>query len=250
MKIGFWDIERCSMISRHYERFGNFSIRPEQTIRDERTVSFAWRWLGQPKSKTVYFAEWTDGGRERMLQEAYDRIAEADALVSWNGKRFDTRAINRDFFLAGMPTPPEPKEIDLMAAVKRRMFFSSNSLKNVARELGIVGKTEVGSLDQLTEDAMAGDEKAQRLHKRYNKQDVDLLADELYPRLLPWIPASMHPNVAIGEDFACPRCGGTRLEKRGLFRTSSGIYQRYHCLTPGCGAWPRGSRRLDTTELR
>jgi hypothetical protein len=246
LRIGFWDIERCSMISRHYDRWRT-SIRPSQTIRDERTVSFAFRWLGEKKSKTVYFSEWGDG-RKTMLQELHNRLTECDYAVGWNSKRFDTRSVNRDFFLAGMGEPAPYIDLDLMVAVKRKMFFSSNSLKNVTRELGIEGKIEVHDLDQLTEDAMTGDAKAQRLHRVYNKRDVDVLADELWPRLEPWIPVSMSPNVALGTvGDACPRCGSDDLERRGFKYTATGVWQQYRCAN---GHWVRGSKRLATSELR
>jgi hypothetical protein len=245
-RILVWDIERCAMIARTYDRW-NTNIRPQATIRDERTVSFASRWLGEKKSKTVYFSEWGDG-RETMLRELHDRLTEADFAVGWNSKRFDTRAINRDFFLAGMGEPAPYTDLDLMVAVKRKMFFTSNSLKNVTRELGIEGKVEVHDLDALTEAAMEGDAKSQRLHRVYNKRDVDVLADELWPRLEPWIPASMHPNRAIGTvGEVCPRCGSEKLERRGLKYTATGVYQQYKCEN---GHWPRGTRRLDTSDLR
>lgn len=248
-RVLVWDIERCSMISRHYDRWRT-SIRPHQTIRDERTVSFAARWLGEKKSKTVYFSEWGDG-RETMLQEAWDRLTEADAVITWNGRRADTPWMNKDFFLAGMPEPSPYIQTDLMAAVKRKMGFTSNSLKNVLRELGVEGKTEIHDLDALTEAAMEGDEKAQRLHRTYNKRDVDVLADELYPRLLPWIPQNMLPNVAIGTlGEICPKCGSDSLEKRGqkYYATFAGIYQQYRCRS--CHSWVRGTKRLATSELR
>lgn len=241
------DVERCSMISRHYERYGNFSIQPKATIRNERIVSFAARWKGQPKSKTVYFSEWGDG-RETMLSALRDMLDEATHMVGWNSKRFDTRTINRDLFLAGMDRPSEYVDVDLMLAVKRSMYFSSNSLKNVTRELGVEGKVEVHDLDQLTEDAMAGDTKAQRLHRIYNKRDVDVLLDELYPRLEQWLPVNMMPNMALGSnDDLCPRCGSDDLERRGFKYTATGAWQQYRCSN---GHWIRGSRRIATSELR
>lgn len=241
-----WDVERCSIISRHYDRW-NVNIRPEQTVRDERVVSFSARWLDEKKSKTVYFSEW-EHGRETMLQEIHSRLDEAAGSITWNGRRADTKWINRDFGLARMTKPSDYFEVDLMVAVKRMMGFSSNSLKNISRELGIQGKIEVHNLDQLTEDAMAGDAKAQKLHKVYNKRDVDVLADEIYPWLLPWIPASMHPNLAIGHlGDMCTKCGSTNLERRGFKATATGIYQQYRC---ECGSWMRATKRLATSELR
>lgn len=246
-RIWVWDIERCSMISRHYDRKVSW-IPPQNTIRSERMVSFAGRWLGEKKSKTVYFSEWGDG-RETMLQEAWDRLTEADAVVSWNGIRADSPWTRREFFLDSMPQPAPYMELDLLAAAKRsKIGFSSYSLKNVCRELGIQGKTEVHNLDALTEACLEGDAKSQKLHRTYNLRDVDVLADELYPRFLPWLPTSMLLNVALGTvGDKCPRCGSEDLERRGFKYTSTGMWQQYRCAN---GHWVRGSKRLATSELR
>jgi hypothetical protein len=93
---------------------------------------------------------------------------------------------------------------------------------------------------------MNGDTAAQNLMERYNRQDVNLL-EKLYKVLLPWIPN--HPNHALwmkpGKPV-CPNCGSRKLQKRGIERTKTLKYQRYHCQS--CGKWPRSRLSISTPE--
>lgn len=248
MRLLAWDLENSPMLSWHWGRW-NQNIRPEQTVQESRVLCFGAKWLDT--GKYVFRSEYDDG-RKVMLETIHDLLDEADGVVSWNGQRFDTRKINREFFLEGM-TPPSPYvEVDLMRVAKRRFEFSSNKLDSVARELG-VGQKVVHEGFTLWPKVMAGDKEARRVFKKYQKQDVELLV-KMYDLFRPWIPASMHPNVALvdGEPHACPRCGSAVLHRRGYQRSSAGVYNRYQCQE--CGGWCRGARRTDevlpTTSLR
>lgn len=242
MKLLCFDLENTPMLSYHWARWRQ-DIRPDQTLEESRVLCFGAKWVG---GKYTFKAEY-EHGRQEMLETVRDLLNEADAVISWNGVRHDSKKIRTEFALEGMKPPAPWKEVDLMRAVKNQFMFSSNSLDHVSRQLGVGEKVKHEGFFEIIPKVMAGDPSARRAFARYQKQDVVLL-EKLYERLLPWIPASMHPNVAIGSDFACTRCGSERLERRGLFRTNSGAYQRYRCLD--CGAWPHGSRRLDTTALR
>jgi hypothetical protein len=74
--------------------------------------------------------------------------------------------------------------------------------------------------------------------KKYNIQDVRL-TEELYDKLLPWIPN--HPNVSLYDDRpdACPRCGANgTMEASGMRRTKTMQYRRYRCIE--CSSWCKG----------
>ncbi|NIV35232.1 MAG: hypothetical protein GWN58_38990, partial [Anaerolineae bacterium] len=50
---------------------------------------------------------------EGMLEGAWELLDEADAVVHYNGKKFDIPTLNREFVKYGF-TPPSPyKQIDL-----------------------------------------------------------------------------------------------------------------------------------------
>ena len=93
----------------------------------------------------------------------------------------------------------------------------------------------------------------QRGHRvaRYCKQDVRTTT-ELYDRLLPWI--SNHPHMGLYgdtvEQHVCQNCGSANVQKRGFQPTRLGRYQRYQCMSAGCGRWNQGKKLLDSVDLR
>src|SRR5690606_6121341 len=183
-------------------------------------------------------------GRKEMLESLRDHLTGADLVVSWNGAQYDTRMANREFVREGL-TPPAPyKEVDLMRIVKQRFAFPSNKLDYVARELGVGRKVDTGGFD-LWRGVMAGDEKAWRKMRQYQKQDVVLL-ENLFEILKPWIKMP-HP-VSDKAGLACRNCGGTHLQSRGVARTLQSVYPRYQCMT--CSTWMRGPEREPVGDTR
>lgn len=241
-KILCFDLENTALLSYHWGRW-NQNIRPIQTIEESRVLCFGAKWLG---GKYTFKAAY-EHGREEMLTSIRDLLSAADYVVSWNGKKHDSKKIRTEFVLEGMEPPSDWNELDLMAVAKRQFAFSSNSLDHVSQQLGVGQKVKHEGFFDIIPKVQQGDEKARRAFARYQKQDV-LLLEKLYERLEPWIPASMHPNRAIGTvGEVCPRCGSTKLERRGPKYTATGVYQQYKCEN---GHWPRGTRRLDTSDLR
>lgn len=183
-------------------------------------------------------------GRKEMLTQLRDELDGVDLLVSWNGTKYDTRMANREFVKEGL-TPPSPyKEVDLMRIVKQRFAFASNKLGSVAKELGVGAKVETGGFD-LWRGVMAGDEKAWRKMRQYQKGDVDLL-EKLFEVLKPWIKMP-HP-VSDRAGLVCRNCGGTHLQSRGVSRTLQSVYPRYQCMD--CATWMRGPERTAVGDTR
>jgi hypothetical protein len=86
-----------------------------------------------------------------------------------------------------------------------------------------------------------------------------VLTEQLYDRLLPWIPG--HPNVNLykrehagqipeGQLDACPQCGRPGLQKRGMEYTATSRFQRWYCPrgAGGCGKYSRSTHRDDHTH--
>lgn len=209
----------------------NVSINQLEEV--SSVISFAAKWHG---SKKVMFYSDHHDGHDVMVQAAHDLMSEADALIHYNGKAFDVKHLHREFLLAGMSPPSPHADIDLLLTVRRQFKFPSNKLTYVAQALGIGKKTPHTGFD-LWLDCMKGDDKAWALMKKYNCQDVHL-TEELYDRLLAWIPN--HPNVALLNEKpdACPKCGGGPLESNGTRSNKTITYRRYRC--SACGSWCRG----------
>lgn len=240
MKLLAIDIEMSPNIA-HVWGLWNVNVSLAQLRESATMMCFAAKWVGEDE---MFFFSQHD---ENMVEEAHDLLDQADVVLHYNGKRFDIPHLNREFLAAGMNPPAPFQQIDLYSAVKRRFRFPSNKLDYVARALGLDGKVHHEG-HELWVKCMAGDEDAWDLMQEYNMQDV-LLLEQLYAKLLPWIPN--HPNRALidGVLDACSSCGKTGTTVlQGYTHTMVSAYQRYLCTS--CGKWTRGSKRLYGADIR
>lgn len=247
MKILFWDTETTPLITYSWSLWPN-SIPIQQIIEPQKTMCWGARWHAE--KRVTVMSEYRDG-RSAMLTGIWDRLDEADAVVSWNGMGYDSKHIRREFLEAGM-TPPSPwKEIDLMKVARSQFKFPSNKLDYVAQDLGVGKKTPHAGFEMwkscMGANGAEVQERAWRQMYRYQRQDVNLLV-ELYDYFLPWI--TNHPNRALIDSVAdgCKTCASTDIQKRGFHYSGAGKFQRYLCKT--CGAWFHDSKRIETTLAR
>ena len=216
-------------------RMWDANVSTDQVLETGRVMCFASQWFDDPFSEVEFWSEHHQGHR-KMVERAHELLTEADAVVHYNGSRFDIPMLNREFVKAGMSPPDPSREIDLIRTVKKRFKFSRNSLDAVLRELGL-GAKEKHEGFTLWVKCMRGDPEAWENMKRYNLGDVTEMK-KLYDILLPWI--STHPNHALyshPEGPTCPNCGGTKLHRRGYSYTKTQKYQKYQC--QNCGTWTR-----------
>ena len=199
MRILLWDLE-TSPNTAHVWGLWNNNVSLSQLMESGDLLSFAAMWHHEPKSMRFH-SEWDDG-HAGMVQAAWDLLNEADVVVGYNSKHYDTPWIQRTFVEQGLLPPAPFKQVDLCDVVKRQFKFPSNKLQYVSQRL--LGKTKVSHEGHaLWVSVLAGDPKAQKRMQKYNEQDVRLLGP-LYDRLLPWVPS--HPSYGAfrGEDDTCP----------------------------------------------
>lgn len=230
MKILFLDIETSPATAYIWRLWDKF-IPVDSLVTPGNTLCWAASWLGSDK---VMFDSVHQNSEEEMLAGVYELINQADAVVHYNGTKFDIPTLNQGFLKHGF-TPPSPiKQIDLLKTVRSRFRLMSNKMDYVAKFLGLEGKKAHKGM-QLWKDCMAGDDKSWKVMEAYNKQDVRILK-KLYKKLLPWIKG--HPNVSLykGSDkLSCSTCGSHRIHHRGYAHTNAQVYKRYVCLN--CGTW-------------
>jgi len=240
LKILVLDIETKPSLAYVWDVW-NVNIQPRQLLEEKEVLCFAAKWVGS--KEIIYFSTFHDG-RKDMLYAAWSLLDAADAVITYNGKKFDVPHLNLEFLKAGM-TPPSPfKNIDLLLTVRHQFNFTHNKLDHVADKLGIGRKLEHEGFD-LWLKCMKNDKNAWKRMKKYNIQDV-LLTEKLYLKILPWI--EQHPNyAAVFGDERCPNCASSRLEKRGLRYTLTGAYRRLCCLK--CGKWSRETKRIHGAKV-
>jgi predicted PolB exonuclease-like 3'-5' exonuclease len=224
------DIETAPHVAYIWSLF-DVNVPIDRLVSTGYTLCFSARW--QHEKQLRFHSVWDDG-EDAMIKAAWNLLNEADAVVHYNGKKFDVPTLNREFVLKDMPPPTNYQQIDLYHVVKQRFRFASNKLDFVAQALGLGAKVQHKGM-QLWRDVMAGNKQAQRKMREYNMQDVRLLG-ALYTKVQPWI--TNHPNRGLWIDNpqkpVCRNCGSTKVVKNGSERRFTLCYDRFKCRA--CGA--------------
>lgn len=235
-KILFLDLETAPALVYSWS-LRDVNIGLEQIKDNGGILCVAAKFLGD---KTMTFASvWTDG-YEAMLRVIYGMILEADAVVTYNGDKFDIPKLRGAFMLAGFPPIPPLTSIDVYKAVKKNGFIS-NKLAFVGPLFKLGSKTQHSGFS-LWRGVMDGVRKDQVKMERYCKQDVKLL-ESLYLRVRPYI--NNHPHLGLRTSgHSCSNCGSDVVQSRGYRRTRYYKIQRIQCQT--CGSWSDGKRTAVT----
>lgn len=236
-KILILDIETAPNIAYVWGAWKQ-NIGQNQWVEKGHIMSFAAKWLG---SSTIYYEENRKSNDKRLVKKLFAFLDEADIVVAHNAKKFDIPVIvGRG--LANDLTPPSPFHIVDTCIVARNQFrFVSNSLANLAEELGLDKKSSHKQFPgfELWLECLRNNDDAWKEMEHYNIQDVITL-EELYLKMRPFM--SQHPNVihhvANETDIHCPKCGSKNIEWRGYYYTKAGLcYRRFRC--KDCGGWGR-----------
>lgn len=224
------DLETVPTKAYVWQMFDN-NLSLSQVIEPGKVVSWAAKWAG---SEDVWYSSINMTSHKNMLREIWKLLDEADEVVGWNSNSFDLKLLNAAFAVNGMGPPSPYKRIDLMRTVKSQMKFLSNKLDFISGEFGVGHKTEHEGFD-LWVKCMNKDQDAWARFEEYNVQDV-LLTERMYDKLRGWITNGINRST-FHNKFICNLCGSSHVQKRGLARTTTMVYQRYHC--QNCGSWPR-----------
>ncbi len=213
-------------------------------VETSHVLSMAYKWFGEEEVQILaqpQFARSYKRNRkdDRQLAEAiWALLDEADIVVAHNGDKFDLRKLNGRFFVHGLGRPSPYQTVDTKKVSATNFMLYSNSLNDLAKELGF-GKKLPHTGKDLWLDCMAGDPEAWDLMMRYNIHDVELL-ETLYTRLRyeGWI--TRHPSMASisGRNSVCPTCGcSPDWESRGYHTTNAYRYRTWRC--KNCNSYHR-----------
>jgi hypothetical protein len=216
------------------------NISLEQLVQPSEIISVGAKWYGKPKFY-YYDVEYEEGvelngGLDRMgmLEMTHGLWQEAEAIVTFNGDKFDLTKLRGEFLRMGFSPPPPVASIDVRKTTSK-MGYTSGKLAHVGPLLGCGSKIETGGFKLWTK-YLDGDPIARSAMKRYNKQDVFLL-EEVYTKVRPYITS--HPYIG-DKARRCPVCESEDVQQRGFRRTRSYKVARLHC--QNCGAWSSGER--------
>lgn len=236
MKILLIDIETAPHVA-HVWGLWQQNVGLPQILDAGYVLCWSAKWLGQDE---IFFSSTHRDGRAEMLRVVHNLLDEADAVIHYNGTKFDIPTLHKEFLLDGLSPPSPIKEIDLLRTARSKFRFPSNKLDYICKALGL-GKKYKHTGHELWIGCMNNDAPSWKMMEEYNIQDVILL-EKLYMKLRPWIKG--HANYGLYEEngLVCTNCGSTHHSKRGFQYTGAAKYQRHQC--GDCGTWFR-----DTTNL-
>lgn len=215
-------------------RMWDQNVSVDQLIDPGGTICFCANWVGS--REFMFHADWEDG-HEGMIRAAHALISEADAVITYNGDKFDLPKLMGEFLLYGLTPPPPQTSIDVLKTV-RKMGFVMNKLAYIGPLLKQGAKIKNEGFTLWTK-VMDGDPKAQQRMKKYCIQDVRLLV-KLYNHIKPYIKNHPHLGEKATAGLECGACGSDKLHSRGYRRTKSFRIQRIQCQS--CGSWQDGKR--------
>ena len=228
-KILMLDIETAPSVA-YVWGLHDENIPIERLIKPGYIMCWAAKWY---KKKGVMFdAKWNN---DNFIHDLHSLISAADAVVTYNGNKFDLPKIRGEVLAAGLSPIPPVSSIDLYTTC-RKLGYPSGKLAYVCKHLGLGSKAQHSGFDTWI-GAMEGIEYDQHVMERYNKSDVRLL-DRLYTVLRPHIKEHPFIGDAAKGLVECPTCSSTKIQKRGTRRTRTMLIEKLQC--QDCGSWFSG----------
>lgn len=229
-KILILDIETRPTLAYVWRAYDE-NIGVEQIVEEGGLLCFAAKWVGE--NDIHFYSNWEDGAYN-TLKAIHSLLDQADAVVTFNGDKFDLPKLHGEFALASFDPPAPVTSIDVIKTVKKLGLFM-NRLSFVG-PLFEAGKKLKHEGFGLWAKVLEGDERAQAKMRKYNIRDIKVL-EKLYLRLRPYI--KNHPHLGLSK-HECGACGSNHVQSRGWRRTKYFKIQRLQC--QGCGAWHDGKR--------
>ena len=230
-RILIWDIETAPALVYVWSQWQTNVIATKE---DWYMLSVAYRWQGEDEIHFVRKAKAKNDDRG-LVMKVHKLLDEADVVVAHNGDRFDwTKAYARFLFHDLGPVSPTIL-IDTKKETKRHFNLYSNSLKEIARYLGIDQQKMKNSGWDLWDGCMHNDEESWVEMELYNRQDVVVL-EEVYYKLAPYMN---HPGTTGNRynaqawlgTYVCtkPNCGSSDLSPKGWHRTKASAFRTVQC---------------------
>lgn len=202
-------------------------------------ICFGYREFGvDAKAKCISawdFKNWTKDVNDdyEVVKAARAIIADADALISHNGKRFDLKFFNTRLAKHGLEPLHKMKHIDTCQKAKQHYYLFNNKLDTLGKWFADEEKMDHegwplwvkvhGGLPRVK------DEDAEQRMTKYCKQDVDLTT-KVFKVLRPHCNEIPNYNLFTSMDVnVCTHCGSTRIKRDGHTYTKTTVLKRWRC---------------------
>lgn len=216
-------------------------IPHEMMIEDWSIICWGAKWLfgDEVFGEVVTPEEAIDRKDESVLGGIWNLIDQADICVTQNGIKFDMKKLNSRFLLAGYKPPSHYVNVDTLKVSKDVFGWSYNHLDFVGMKFGIGRKSKMEIEDWI--ECSNGNPAYLDKMFEYCKRDVAPLLEDVYLKMLPWIPN--HPNMNLYTEHTsdvCPKCESQDLMWGGRYTTPQGMWKSFRCQS--CGAIGRGTK--------
>lgn len=258
----YFDLETSFMHAYVFDIW-QVNIPMSQITKQSHLLSAAWAMNDdEPEGVRLTPEDVKTGNDLEVVVKLIEAINKADAIVSYNGKKFDTKKLNTRALFWGLPPVTYPPHVDLIQDAKRVFKFPSNSMQNISDYLSLEGKISTSSsrLWQRCAEYENYDVCQNALEEMltYNLQDIVATRD-LHKRFMGWSKTT--PNIAtitkqvqgrnLKEDteLLCIHCGSSDVSKimvdgvakKGYTAVSS--FDLYRCGESDC----RGVSRVNAS---
>lgn len=229
VKILFYDIE-TKPLSAYIWRLGKQVVNYRQLMKTNRRygiicIAYAWN-DGKPTKVIDWGYDEQDSGK--VIEEFDKIIKQADITIGKNSDSFDTKHINTQRLLHGLPPLPDwiNHTEDVEKQLRKHFIFPSYGLDYVAEELGLGGKDKMEMQDWI-DIVEKTSEKSFRKMSKYCKNDVEKTRT-MWNRIRPYVKPKFNMATFYG-DFRCANCGSKNIRKDGVRTTSKTTYQQFYC---------------------
>ncbi len=193
-----------------------------------KIICLAWQWENEKKIHTLQWDKNHEDGK--LLAKFIPIMQEADEIIGHNSNGFDIKWVRTRAMVHRLPCPPNFVTSDTWLQSKKYFAFPANSLKAVAKYLGLEGKIEPekGLWEKVVFDK---DKAALKRMIIYCQRDVDQTA-KVFQRFVPYTDAIGHCGNNMQD---CAHCGSSNTKwEKDRTSTAGTKKTQFRCQETGC----------------
>lgn len=246
VKTAVLDLETSPTLALVFRRW-DANVNVDGIVEEPYILTYASLWRDNPDC--VLSGRATNHSDEKIVNELWHILDEADIVVAHNASRFDIGWMNMRFCYYGLPLPSPYKVIDTLKSIKRAFSLPSNGLDAACHFFGLHRKVSHSGMEMWKRCMIDDDEQAFADMLKYNIQDIYILLE-----LLEKVENYSHniPNMSLYENNLdvplCTHCGGKHVVMSDkLYYTNTSAYELVYC--EGCKRYSRFKKAIKRSSL-